>query len=98
MNKLEGSVAICNCTHLTDFVGFFETGLDVLTGSNYFVLSAVTKLTWANLWTNLGFTVTIAYFSSFMVLALLFNYLDRKKLKHNYFEQILLTLHKESEP
>ena len=71
---------------MTDFVGFFETGVEILTGSNYFVLNAITDLNWDNLKVNIGFIVSIAYSGSYLLLSLLLNCLDRQKLKHNYYE------------
>ena len=35
----------CACSRLNDFMGFLRTGLDVLLGSNYAVILAVTDLT-----------------------------------------------------
>ena len=86
------STITCACRHFTSFMGFLNTGLDVLRGSNYGLLLALSQLNAQNLKTNLGLYLAIGFWGSFLCLALLLHAVDRKQLAKNFhqllFEQV----------
>ncbi len=78
---------------MTDFVGFFTTGFDILKESNYGVILAITRVTWGELPSNLGFLFSVGYFGSYILLVLLLTLCDRRKLPHHtFYEHLFRTL------
>lgn len=71
-------------------MGFINTGLSVLEGSNYSVLLAIGELDVNNLTTNIGFYFFIFFWLSFYALASLFNWLDRRQLSRNFDNKLFL--------
>ncbi len=78
----------CGCTHMTDFMSFLNTGADVLTGSNYGVIFAVTQLTLHNLLGNAGAYLAVGYWAFFFLLLVLFNGVDRKQMHCDFYGKL----------
>lgn len=70
LKEVTASSVKCSCTHMTDFAGFFKTGLSVLEDSNYDVFLALTQLNFSNLKHNIGLYFAVAYWALFIVLCL----------------------------
>ena len=80
---------ICECTHLTHFLSFFNKGASVLQDSNYDVFLALPLITLSSLKTNIGFYITCTYWSLLFLLGLLAARSDKKYLKGELFFQLL---------
>ena len=84
---------ICECSHLTNFVSFFNKGAEVLSESNYGVWLALPQITVSCLKTNIGFYIACSYWLAFLIIGALSCATDRKYLRGNYFELLYQATH-----
>ena len=83
------STLICSCTHLTDFMAFVSSSLSTLEASNYSVLLALPQITFTSLLSNEGFFLSLAYWITFTLLALLGTAADSRALKRGSLNRFL---------
>lgn len=70
-------------------MSFLNTGVSVISESNYSIWTILKELSFSSLSHNLGFLLSLIYWCSFFLLLILFNELDRRKLKNKFFALIL---------
>ena len=78
---ISASSATCSCSHMTSFAVFFDSGVDVITSSNYDVWLALSEITLHSLSKNIGFFIVIGWWSSLAIFALICCLFDSSKLK-----------------
>ncbi len=78
----------CACSHMTDFMGFLEKGWEVLRESNYDVWEEPPPL--ETLKTSIGFYFVLTYIASYLLFFFLSFLVDRRKLKTDFFQKLLL--------
>ena len=79
--RLAETSFICECTHLTNFLSFFNKGAEVLQESNYAVWLAIPQITLSALKTNIGFYIACSYWFLLFILGLLVCNTDRKHMR-----------------
>ena len=79
--RLTETSVICECTHLTNFMSFFNKGAEVLQESNYAVWLAIPQITLSALKTNIGFYIACSYWFLLFILGLLVCNTDRKHMR-----------------
>lgn len=84
----------CACDHMTDFMGFLKTGLDVIKEGNYNALLAITKLNARNLRHNLGLFFALGVVGSFFLLLIISLIIDHVHLRSHFFDKLYLLVHK----
>ena len=77
---------------MTDFLAFFRTGGSVMENSNYEVMRASGDLTTSSLGRNIGYYFVLGYVGSYFLLLIVFNAVDRAKLRRAKFYDSLLAL------
>ena len=95
--RLTETSFICECTHLTNFLSFFNMGAEVLQNSNYDVWLALPLITLSSLKTNIGFYIACSYWTLLFFLGLLSMRADRKQLKGNKKMKLLYEMSHPSE-
>ena len=70
---------------MTDFMVMLRSSYTSLTGSNYAAILALRDVTFKSLLSNTGFYITIGYWTSFLILALILGAVDRKKLRYKFY-------------
>ena len=68
--KFTATSAICECSHLTNFLSFFNKGAEVLQESNYDVWLALPQISASSLKTNIGFYLGLSYWTLFLTIGL----------------------------
>ena len=87
---------ICECTHLTNFLSFFNQGAQVLQDSNYDVWLALPLITLSSLKTNIGFYIACSYWILFFLLGGIAANTDHKLLKGNRISLLYKLTHPSS--
>ena len=71
---------------MTGFMGMFYKGYDVLRNSNYNILAAAADLSWDDIHQNIGVRFVAGYWISFILLIVLFYFIDRRLVHSHFFE------------
>ena len=82
---IEGEFVFYNTSHLSSFVSFFETGVVVITSTNYNVFWALKTIDWDSLIRNGGFWVVCLFWVLFYVFSVFSLHSDRKFKKQDYY-------------
>ena len=96
MVRLTDSSFVCECTHLTHFLSFFNKGAEVVQSSNYAVWLALPDITLSSLQANVGFYIVCTYWLLLLIFGVIAARTDRKRLKNDFFSILYKLTHTES--
>ena len=89
---LTASSATCECSHMTSFGVFFDSGVDVISQSNYNVWYALGDLTLDSLKKNVGFFIILGWWGSLSLFGVICWIADSSKMRRKFLFYLALSL------